>query len=71
MWSFIENGIKKTFSWGYSEIFMPPQDCFTDEETLQVVDELSELRADVITNDEKALLTKLKVRRSELRRRNP
>lgn len=39
-WELIEGGVRKHFSWGYSEIYAATEDCFTKEELIQVVTEL-------------------------------
>lgn len=70
----VDGGVRKTFSWGYAEIYGAFEDCFTDKELLTVLRDLKTMKDNGIKDDRldekyKKVKEKLKakVSRSSLR----
>jgi len=60
-WELITNGIRKYHSWGWVDIYMPVEDCFTKEELIQAATGLQQRQAiQAIGPDAAQILGKLK-----------
>lgn len=61
-WEFIDGGIRKYHSWGWSEVYADsPEDCFTREELKMVLKDLNERSLiNALSSEETELLDKIK-----------
>lgn len=59
----LPNGVRKYHDWGYSEVYAAPENCFSPEESDEVIAKLSALPSDALKTEEKTLLQKLKDKR--------